>query len=648
MGGASSDDRSASAPSVLLDHLPFLAWFKDRRGRFVTVNATFAKACGRASPKELVGLTDSDVWPAELAARYRADDENVIASGKPRLVEEPIVGPDGTAQFETFKTPVFDAHGELVGTVGFARDVTARHEAERTLREREDNLRLFTELASDYVYTVDLDKSHLTPTMIAGSLERTTGINVEHIAERGGWLEVVHPEDRPQIAGALGALMSGTAQIVEYRIVLPDGSVRWLHDSVQPVADGSGVVKRIVGGVQDVTERRRQEDELKRRNDQLTQAAKLEAVGRLANGVAHDFNNLLTAIHGFTEMILNKLPHESDARDDLREVQAAAERGADLTKQLLAFSRSSSEAPVLLDANAHLASLARLLGRLLGSDVAFSLTPSTTPAVVRIAPTHLEQVILNLAANARDAMPSGGSFAISVRREDLDEPSAAAIGLTAGDYVAIRVVDTGCGFDDVVRERLFEPFFTTKVSGRGTGLGLATSYGVVRQAGGAMLASGAPGRGSTFEVFLPAVDAPLPAKVQRVPERRYDAPACRILFVDDDAAIRDLAGKYLRQLGHQVRTAGHAGEALVVAEDDALPIDVVVTDLVMPDLDGSELVRRLRVRRPDLKIVFMTGRFPAASASAELADIPVLQKPFSLPDLAQSIGHVLARSSSGR
>ncbi|NUO52103.1 MAG: PAS domain-containing protein [Polyangiaceae bacterium] len=500
--------RSDVPEAVLIDHLPFVAWHKDEEGRFVAVNRAFADACGRASPEELVGLTDYDCWPEELAARYRSDDDAVLSTGETRLVEEPIAGQDETRFFETYKTPVRNEYGRTVGTVGFARDITVRHNAEMALR---------------------------------------------------------------------------------------------------------------------------------RHTEQLAQAAKLEAVGRLANGVAHDFNNVLTAILGFSEIIAMKLESEK-ALADLREVQAAAKRGASLTRQLLAFSRSSTELPSRVDVNDLLSNLENMLRRLLGSEVDFSLTTSEMPAIVRIPPHELERVVVNLAVNARDAMPRGGMLHVSVGRTELDERSANEIGVRPGDFVVIRVADSGVGLAPEVRVRLFEPFFTTKEAG-GTGLGLATSYGIVRQADGAMVVHSKVGEGTTFEVLLPSIDEPIPAPAPDIPAPTGNRNG-NILLVDDEGPIRDLAGRYLRQLGYQVRTAAHAGEALVYAEDPSVPIQLLITDLVMPDMDGMELARRLLLRRPDLRVVFLTGYFPPdAVKAAQEGGHPVLRKPFSLSDL----GHEVAR-----
>jgi PAS domain S-box-containing protein len=631
-------DRAEDPNAILIDHLPFVAWHKDAQGRFLAVNRAFSDACGRSTPEELIGLTDYDVWPKELATRYRADDDTVLSTGEARLVEEPIAGPDEVRFFETYKTAVRDRSGRTVGTVGFARDITVRHNAEVALREQEDTLRLFTELASDYVYTVDLQVQPLAPTMVAGSFEQTTGFSLEQLATRGGWLSIVHPDDRERVEGVSKAIQAAEPVVIEYRIVHPDGSVRWLRDRIRPIATG-GRITRLVGGVRDITENRRQEEELRRRNEQLAQAAKLEAVGRLANGVAHDFNNLLTAILGFSEVIAMQLESNAPVLADLREVQAAAKRGASLTRQLLAFSRSSAEMPSLVDVNELLSNLEKMLGRLLGSEVDFSLTTSESPAVVRISPHELERVVVNLALNGRDAMPRGGMLSVSVGHVDLDEAAAGEAGVRPGAFVAIRVTDTGVGLEPEVRERLFEPFFTTKESGAGTGLGLATSYGIVRQVHGAMVVRSKPGEGSTFEVLLPSIDEPLSAPPPSPPALRGNRRG-NILLVDDEPQIRDLAGRYLRQLGYQVRTAAHAGEALVFAEDPSVQIQLLVTDLVMPDMDGLELARRLSLRRPDLRVIFMTGYFPPEALRAAQEDgHPVLRKPFSLPDL----GHTVAK-----
>ncbi len=388
-----------------------------------------------------------------------------------------------------------------------------------------------------------------------------------------------------------------------------------------------------VWSFRDVTERKRLQEE-------LLQAQKLEAVGRLAGGVAHDFNNLLTTILGYSDLLLRGRPDDAELQEDVGEIRKASERAASLTRQLLAFSRKQVIEPRVLDLNALVAESSRMLRRLIGEDIELSTVFAPDLPSVRADPVQIEQVIVNLAVNSRDAMPDGGRLAISTSLRRIDEGEARPDGLAPGGYVALTVSDTGSGMDASTRERVFEPFFTTKEKGKGTGLGLSTAYGIVKQSGGDIRVTSAQRAGSTFEILLPAVhekasDEPPSAVVGRAALPR----SATVLLAEDEDGLRALNGRVLEAHGYRVLAASNAAEALSLAERQPAPPDLLVTDMVMPGASGRELARRLRDRHPELKVLYVSG-YPG-DASVE-DDTSFLQKPFTPEGLSEKVAELLA------
>jgi signal transduction histidine kinase/ActR/RegA family two-component response regulator len=423
----------------------------------------------------------------------------------------------------------------------------------------------------------------------------------------------------------------------EYRVVRPDGSVRWVWDHRYPALDSEGKVERFVGIAEDITERRRLEE-------QYLQAQKKEAVGRLAGGVAHDFNNLLTVINGSGDLALGTLPPDHPATGFLTEMVRAGERGAVLTRQLLAFSRQQLVTPRVLDLNAIVLDLEKLLGRIIGEDIVLSCHLQPGLGSVKADAGQVEQVLMNLAVNARDAMPRGGKLTIETRNVELD-PSYAGTHAEArpGPHVLLAVSDTGSGMTAEVRARIFDPFFTTKEVGKGTGLGLATVHGIVKQSGGHVGVYTEPGRGTTFKVYLPRVpEAPARGKShagQVVLPRGTET----VLLAEDEDAVRSLLALVLRQGGYTVLEASDGQKALHIAAGHQGPIHLLVTDVVLPEVGGRELAERLQAGRPQMKVLYLSGYTRDAVVRHGILEDQVhfLSKPFSPAVLAQKVREVL-------
>jgi two-component system cell cycle sensor histidine kinase/response regulator CckA len=392
----------------------------------------------------------------------------------------------------------------------------------------------------------------------------------------------------------------------------------------------------------DVTERRRLEE-------QLRQAQKMEAVGMLAGGIAHDFNNLLTIITGYSQLIFNSLPARDPNRHSAEQIVKAGERAAELTRQLLAFSRRQVLQPKVLDLNMLVKTLATMLRRLIGEHIDLRLVLSPELSRVSASPGQLEQVLMNLVVNARDAMPDGGTLTIQTENASLEEASTGQrLAIKPGPYVMLAVSDTGHGMDAATRARLFEPFFTTKKAGKGTGLGLSTVFGIVKQSGGSLDVWSEPGKGTTMRIYLPAIDQPVSAEVEVV-KRAAARGNETILVVEDDEMVRRLVRQTLEQEGYRLMDAPEPVEARRIADAFKGPIQLLITDVVMPNSSGRELAAQIIDRRPETKVLYMSGYADLAmlNRGLEQGNIAFLQKPFTPATLTQQVREVLA-SDNGK
>ncbi|MFN8187089.1 MAG: ATP-binding protein [Gaiellales bacterium] len=462
------------------------------------------------------------------------------------------------------------------------------------------------------------------------------------------FLEILHPDDRAGVVRAMEQIRSsGQDQVIEYRVVAADGRIVWLRDGGTVLRDEAGNPCLLQGYLLDISEQKEGELERSRLEEQMRQTTKMEAVGRLAGGIAHDFNNLLTAIQGYGELALSRLEPDDPQRRDLEEIQRAAERAAALTRQLLAFGRRRLLQPQAIDVNAVVSDIEMMLRRLIGEDVELVTDLDPELGTVRADAGHVEQVLMNLAVNARDAMRDGGRLEITTRSIDrAPKGIARELDLPPGPYVVLAVSDTGRGMAPEVQERIFEPFFTTKGAGEGTGLGLATVYGIVRQSGGHIAVESAPGKGSTFRIWLPVGGEPMERIEPPRPEPLPEA-AETVLLVEDDESVRTMVCRVLEQQGYSVLEAATGEEALEIAVERGDEIDLVFTDVVMPGMGGVELVEHVRAIRPELEVIFMSGYAEGISRRGALdPTAPFLQKPFTPSTLAQVVRRTLERTAA--
>jgi signal transduction histidine kinase/CheY-like chemotaxis protein len=430
---------------------------------------------------------------------------------------------------------------------------------------------------------------------------------------------------------------TGELYQAEYRMCARDGRILWFRDEAKLLEAPDGSIPLMQGVLYDITE-------YKRLEDQLRQAQKMEAVGQLAGGVAHDFNNLLMVIQAHADRILGQLPQTDSSYADAVEIHNATTRAASLTSQLLAFSRKQILQPKVLDLGAVLTEVGKMLERLLGATITLQLEIQPGIGKIKVDRSQLEQAILNLAVNARDAMPAGGTLAIQARNVHFSETQVwQHSSLPSGSYVALTISDTGVGIDPDAQTRIFEPFFTTKAPGKGTGLGLSMVYGVVKQSDGAITVESVLGRGTTFKIFLPKCDEEAASGQSALAEPEKSTGSETILLVEDQAAIREVISAYLMRLGYNVLTAPDGEAALSIAATQQKSIDLVVTDLLMPNMGGLELATRMKQLHPETRVLFMSGYPDEAIRSQEglTEDVEVMQKPFSMKSLAAKARSIL-------
>jgi len=445
--------------------------------------------------------------------------------------------------------------------------------------------------------------------------------------------------ENPELLDIFGRVAStGRSEIFD---VYLEPLARWFHISAYSPEKNCFVIL-----FEDITGRRAAEAQQARTESQLLQSQKMEVAGRLASGIAHDFNNILTAIFGYADLVLKAMEKDDPLRTAMEEINSAGERAASLTRQLLSFSRNQVLDFKVLDINDVVTDMQGMLKRLISEDIKTTFTPACGPALVKADFGHIQQVILNLAVNARDAMPKGGQIDMQVRVERLDSPCFSVFGtVPSGNYITLLVTDTGCGMADEVKSHIFEPFFTTKAADKGTGLGLSIIFGIIKQSNGYIDVESSPGKGTSFKVYLPqAVPAPDPGG-RVAPLSRLFKGAATILLVEDDTQIREVGRRILNEEGFTVLEAGNAGEALEICQNHTGPIHLLLTDMVMPGMSGPELAERLSLRWPDLKVIFMSGHTDHPVINDGVADkgITFIQKPFSLEVLVRVVNEVLCR-----
>ena len=538
--------------------------------------------------------------------------------------------------------------------VGFARlaraarlagaaERTARAAAERRALESARFLEESQQVARLGTYHLDISAGRWTSSRV---LDQIFGIDGDFGRDIEGWLSLVHPDDRDEMSAyfAREVIGRGVTFDREYRVVRRcDGEVRWVHGRGELRWDDGGRIVAMFGTIQDVSQHKTAEA-------MLFLSQRLEGIGRLAGGVAHDFNNILGVILGQGQLVRAGLGPDHPLGRRVDEVLGAAERAAKLTRQLLAFSRRQVLKPRAFSLNAELADMQQMLLRIVGEDVRIDVHLAPDLGHVRADPVQIEQVVMNLVVNARDAMPKGGVLVLETANATFDDGYAAIHPpAQAGPFVMLAVSDTGIGMDAETQRRIFEPFFTTKPHGQGTGLGLATVYGIVKQSGGYVWVYSEPGHGTTFRIYLPRADEPAAAAANEPARAAPIRGSETILLVEDTDALREVTREILEGLGYRVLEAVDGEDALVVAEAARERIDLLLTDVVMPRLSGGELARRLTAARPSLKVLLVSGYTDESVRHHLVAGDapPILEKPFDRERLGRAVREAIDRPAPG-
>jgi two-component system cell cycle sensor histidine kinase/response regulator CckA len=591
-------------------------------------------AIAAESPHPAIALVDlrlPDMDGLELVGRLRVLSElteMVILTGNASI--DSAVRALREHSHDYLVKPV--APEQLLITVSRASERWRRRHIEEELRLTEERSHLLLENISDIVAVVDKEARI---TYASPSLVRRLGYSLDEVTGRDATM-LIHSEDRVRVAELLQTALAdpGATAAVEVRVRHRDSLWRTLECHVTNLKDRP-VIKGFLITARDVTEARRLEA-------QFLQAQKMETVGNLAGGVAHDFNNILTAVIGFSDLVLSRPELDTDIRDEVQEIRKAGERAARVTRQLLTFSRQHATEPQDVQIGSLLSELSQMLRTLVGEDIAFEIRTDPELAPIHVDPTHVEQVVLNLVVNARDAMPKGGALILeavnsTVRLQGDD-------GVAPGEYVRLTVRDSGVGMPEHVRERALEPFYTTKEPGKGTGLGLSTCYGILKQANGGIVIQSHVGAGTTVHTYWPRSTA---TRAQRAmaSTQKVNAPRSsgRILIVDDDAGIRTLTMAILRGAGYQAWAAADPAEALSMLNGSAAPFDLLLTDIVLPGMTGWQLATEVVIRHPNVHVLFMSGydRSSADLEAVQFRGIPLVKKPFTAIELASKVREVL-------
>ena len=611
----------------------------DAKGQHTYANGAFAQMMGYENTESIIGRPWKEIYaPQDVENVEKEIRESLRKSGKWH-------GPISIHRRDGSVLPVEMSVTGLPdgGVVCVSRDMTAKREAENARAKAEAKYRMLVEQVAAISYIAELGMRgewlYVSP-----QVETMFGFSPqEWLTDSRAWTQHVHPEDHKIVEAAEEASQRGERFQAEYRVIRKDGRVIWVSDTAV-VVEGSNEHPLMEGIIVDITERKQLET-------QLQQARRMEAIGRLAGGIAHDFNNLLTIIKGYTELALQRPRITPELQMDVERIEDASERASTLVRQLLAFSRRQVLQPKLLDLNSIVLGLDKLLRRLMDEDITMTTVPGNEIGTIKADPGQMEQVIMNLVVNARDAMPKGGRLTVETANVELDAAYASDHAtVKPGRYVMLAVSDTGMGMTPETVAHIFEPFYTTKESGRGTGLGLSTVYGIVKQSGGYVWVYSELGRGSSFKVYLPRVEEAAEALPAAKPKRGEQKGSETILLVEDQPQVRELARMALAEKGYTVLATSSPEDAERVCSRHQAEIHLLLTDLIMPGITGRELAKRLTARHPKLRVMYMSGytfgiMAQGGTQNGMLEDgVAFLQKPFTPSTLSEKVREVLDRS----
>jgi PAS domain S-box-containing protein len=634
---------------LLGDSILHQVWTAKPDGQLDYANARALEYRGLSMEEALKQVWQEAVHPDDLAlcdARW----EESLQTGEPYEVEFRLLGADGKYRWHLGRAVARrDENGKIIKWFGTNTDINDQKLAEESLRKSEERFQLAARATNDVMWDWDLVTNQI---WWNEGIHVAFGYSTEEVAKVEDkltwWREHIHPEDKDFVVSSVQQFLESDEQAWrgEYRYICADGSFADVIDRRIVLRDKGGVPLRMVGSLLDITERRQTEKALIESEQRLLQSQKMEAIGTLTGGVAHDFNNLLTAIIGNTQLALSKLETNNPLRYRLLEIEKATNRAAVLTRQLLAFSRRQHLERHRVNLNDTISEIMKLLQRIIGEDVEISVKCAPDLSAVFADPAQIEQVVMNLCVNAREAMPDGGVVTIETNNVELDENYCRRNPfIKPGKYAQIKVSDNGTGIDEKIKARIFEPFFTTKGIGRGTGLGLSIAYGIVKQHDGYINIHSEIGKGSTFEIFLPVDEKSVETERQIVQLPLFGGTET-ILVAEDEEALRNLAKDILSRLGYAVLLAKNGEDAVEMFAENRDRIDLLLFDLVMPRMGGAEAYERIRDLGGNAPLIFMTGyssesfqnRFMKSKGNSS---VPVIQKPYNVTSLGHKVRETL-------
>ena len=627
---------------LVIDSAPTRIFWKDLDSVYLGCNLQFAKDAGFDTPEEIIGKNDDELIWQKYAEKFREDDQYVIKTGNNKVCyEDDFFSRDGERiSWLTNKKPLCNDRGEVIGVVATAENISRIKNSEKKLSEREERLKLTIEGTNVGTWDMDLETGQFS---YNSRYAEMLGYDVNDFTPTQEWYKtIVHPDDLPLTDKRFTDYIAGKADRyeAEYRVKHKEGHWVWISDTGKIIdTDRNNKALKIAGIHIDITARKNIES-------QLRQSHKMEAVGRLAGGVAHDFNNMLTVIIGHADMMLRKLDESSPLYNNLLTIRKAGKRSADLTKQLLAFARRQTIIPEVICLNEAIANMLKMIERLIGEDINLCWRPQNALWPVVIDPAQVDQVLANLCLNAREAIDGSGT--LNIETGNISYGGDCRImqrTMPPGDYVVVAVSDNGCGMAEETLENIFEPFYTTKDVCQGSGLGLATVYGIVKQNNGFINAYSEVGKGTTFKIYLPRhISGGTSGKSEKEKASEISLQGSEtVLIVEDQTDILEVACDFLSEKGYKVISADTPCKALIKAKEHQGPIHLLLTDVIMPVMNGSDLAQNIAMVYPDIKCIFMSGYTADVIAQHGVLDkgVNFIEKPFTNEDLSLKVRSVL-------